>query len=637
MRACGLLLCAFIFSYQPALRLDARRDTPPNAQSFVAQEQTRDGVTIKLMDAGWYRHVDLATPSHHPAGIDIGTVFAASLLATTKEPIEISKGVFYRGDLRRQLTCALVTDHARYRCGFSVPGRPDLAEATYTGRPDPNSSLVFEVEYRDPRFSEQKAEGWIEDYLDLSGLPAVHVEGESRDIQITRTTRQGERITLTRVGLMRSPFYGHELRYFIEGHGAPPDDKPDLKVWFYPRLPSSVRSEVKNVAEDDLGHSLTTDGMSDFVRAGDILHPADYAPGRFTFLLLPPSPGAHTVNLHLTTSSWSQAFRIEKAYRHFRFVVPVRDIRPLSGTPRSSEGAIAVQPLGETGGTVVLETLGPGRQQGGVGDWMGRLLVRSPAPESEARRWSCTRFEWRKPGETYPGGRGFLEDGNATGGRLLARRDGTPLAPNESEWQMQLGFGDTVQRRPPETFSLYSEWTEMEADSFALDFRSLPIPKVGKIAKTERGVRVGRFGTFVVTKVGRYDADHPLSPSVAADIRKEIPAAGLVAVIEYRTGPETPKPVWDISPLWNRWTFREWHAEDEKGRWLVRKDYFSSQHPIRDELDPKPGRHAMSVYLLRPPPESKTFRLQMKAERTVPLRHATVVFDDLSAAKLVHN
>lgn len=626
-----LCLCAVAFQVS-AQGLGEQRDATQSDHSFPVQTQTRAGVTVRVKDAGWYRQGEL--PNRYATGEHKkDVVFAVSIEATSRKPIEIRKGVVFRGDLRHQLNCSLVSPLYRRHCGFSVPDHPELAVSEGVTRLDPRSSLLLEIDFRDPRMSQDAAEGVVEDYVDIAGLPALHVEGETRAINVSRSTRQGARIVLTNVGIKRFPYGDHELRYFVTGYKVLPADKPDLTLQFEPALPASVRSEVKNVADDDLGNPLATEHMPDFQLAGDILQPSNHMQGRFTFMVRPPAAQARFVNLHLTTRMRSQAFRDETAIQHFRFVLPARELRLVPGEPGGSKQQIAVKPLGDTGGTVTIEKLEPGSDVAFSAAWNGRLLLRSEVPQAETRRWTATRFEWRLPGESWPGGLGFLEDGNPVGGRLLTRRDGSLLASTDSEWDYRLGFDGSKTRKPPEKMTFYSEWAEVESHPFALDFQNVPIPRPGTVISMRRVSEVGSFGRFVVRKVGWYDAEQTLSTGVAAIGKMQNPHAGLAVVIDYEAAPGTPDPLWDRLPSSNPWAFREWDAEDTRGRDLARSETRDSQHAIQDELEPKSSRSAMTVFLLPPAPGVKSFRLQARAVRAVTLRRATVTFEDLAAPK----
>jgi hypothetical protein len=606
----------------------------PHSLAFPAQSQRRGDVTVRVTDAGWYRLDEIMPAAEIAPGRGGQVVFAISLAAEAPEPVVKRQQKRPPFDHRRQVSAYLVDAEGRREIGAGVSGRPGLRYWSGTSVPDLRSrTATLELEYTSPFASRSKAEGFVEDWVQFRNLPALHTPGERRELDLTQTTAHGAQIILEEAGVIRAG-RPEEPRYFITGRWLPPASHPGMAVSFERYGLPREQQRHGHPAEDDQGRSLIDPRRADWVRAGSLKEPKDYNRSRFTLDLRPPAPDAKEVRLNLKVWQGAPEFRDPNAVQPFRFTLASRDWRPYPSAPAAARPPIATRSLGDDGTTLALEELEPSGEKGWAASWRGRLVVTASRALPERREWVNTRFEWRKLGEPFPGGGAFLEPHDREGKRILTHADGRPFARSEQGWEARLVFDSSQTQTPPERLALYSEWQEVEHATFDLDFEDLPVPQVGEIVTAEREAKAGRFGRFILRKVGWFDSRHPLSSGVKGIFPRANPAEGLAVVVEYVPADGTPAPVWDPSPLKNPWRFTGWKAEDSTGRRLIRGDDLrSSQHPIRDELAEPPGGTAFTVFLLPPAEGAKRFRLQLRASRAVALREAKVVFEDLPAPR----
>jgi len=428
---------------------------------------------------------------------------------------------------------------------------------------------------------------------------------------ITRTTPSGLRFKLDRGIICPSPFRSSESMVEWGGRWLPPENDPGADV--------SVNQDEGLNAIPPVQFDSGPPPRNSFTQfsVGNVLHPGqdDSQPGQF-FVTAPLAPGATSATLRFKAErfvpNWSSAGAVSA---DVSLPMPAPPPANSRDTP-----PIAVEPLGD--GKLCLDPMRfvPGSHL----DWHAQVRAVMPKPQFGDTRWAWTNVEFK----FSFGSSGFSFDGD-----VPFRPSGAALKPNETAYQAVAGCDARGGGPPPTHVDVISKWQQVKTTDFHLEFNNVPLPVPGQIIRAQVSAKAGKYGTFVVRRVGWFTEANSLSRWVANKLPRLVPPYGLAVMVEHIPDHPEASFLWgwpedtDIPTSWN---LSVGTGTDSRGRGLVRPagDGAEATAPGYD-LEPAgvvPAGDFATYYLLPPKPGAKSFRFSLDGTRREILRDQTVTF-----------
>lgn len=445
------------------------------------------------------------------------------------------------------------------------------------------------------------ADGNISEQADLTGVPVFGDVKVDHPFEKTLTTALGTKLVFSSLRYdPLPPSLGNLRNLILDFTLVPPASAPDLTVDINPQV-------VAPAIVDDLGDNLSN---------GNFLCSPHYQPPHYQLrlTLITPPAAAKTLDLHLYINQSAPNLRKAALFHTFAPVLlPKAAIGP---APRET----AVPPVASVQGSglrLTVESLTAGYS----GNYYARLWIRDETPMKAkdpvgTKEWHISRATLRNAQGTEHDVSGFASLTNAQASHfetpLFWKLNGTPAQKNESG--VDLNFQSEMFQPVPKRLTLSLQLEQVMREYHALDFSDLPVPKPGQVLTVNIAAAYGPEGKYVITKIGRFDAEHPLSAYNGAVARNgEEMAPALYAVLSFVPavpGGPVPSEQGIVSD--------ELVVIDDQGGHLTREDA-SPRFSYGEVLDtPFPGwetlqaqtqPHSMLLTMTPPSPGAKTFSI----------------------------
>ena len=522
-----LLPCLLLALAAAPLALPPAQAQPPPAtgtlvplppDGFRPLAQTADGQTLRVLDARWLRAGEVATPQafdsyyHNPANCYLVVWYTLTPDSVANDPRH--SPLFPSAALRLPGGSEAV--------GFPTLDHhlPTPTRMTLWGDIDPRASAQ-DVSFEMLRAgAPEGANGHVKQVAEFAGVPLPAGAEAAALTGQTRTTANGSRVTLEKIG--RRPRRGHPEAsdLLIVGRWQAPPAHPDLAADV--RFPArNGRGEAQPGVESDTGEVLSSYGE---VSDDDPLDPAGKARDRFTIHAQAPAAGAKTVTVRLQLDETGPSLRQAPAYQRFAFALPRASIALPAPPPPSADKPLATQPLDDASLSVTGVTPEPGRGSGLV--WHFGLRLSAPEPQTEAGEWLATDTLWNAAGNDARTVSAGLHEG------IFWTPEGLPLPPNVKQYDFRTSLDANRFPKPPTAMDITVKWRRIARIVQSLTFRALPIPPAGTVLSLSKPAEADKASSFLIRRIGAFDAAHPLSPKVAARLPGLGPDAGLAVVLQ---------------------------------------------------------------------------------------------------------
>ncbi len=466
------------------------------------------------------------------------------------------------------------------------------------------------------------ADGNISERADLTGVPVFGDVNLDHPFDRTLTTALGTKLVFCSLRYDRLPPSLGDLRNLILDFTlVPPASAPDLTVDISPQV-------VAPAIVDNLGDNLSN---------GNFLCSPHYQPPNYQLrlTLTTPPAAAQTLDLHLYIHQSAPNLRKAALFHTFAPVLlPKAAIGP---APREA----AVAPVASVQGSglrVTAESLTAGYS----GNYYARLWIRDENPAgvkdlAGTKEWHISRATLRDAQGTEHDISGYASLTDAQAGHfetpLFWKLNGTPAQNNEAG--VDLNFQSEMFQPVPRRLTLSLQLEQVMREYHALNFSGLPVPKPGQVLAVNAVSVYGPEGKYVVTKIGSFDAEHPLSfYNRAAAGNGEEMAPALYAVLSFVPavpGGRIPSEQGTLSDALV--------VIDDQGGHLTRGDAASvfGYGEILDKpfagwetLQAQTQPHPMLLVMTPPSPGAKTFSIRRRLTRAaVTGKTATLVVPNL--------
>lgn len=607
------------------------------AQGAAPQSKTVDDVTITLLGARW---IPLAQAHFNDRRSGFAPPAAVFAVDYRVDAPEVAGPARMRAMRAAPVVEAITPDGRRLRGNAIGPPQDGVQTRVWNDfyGIDPRWPRVeLEFTWRDPQAPENAGARFRES-LEWTNIPLPPPTGQSLPLNLIQTTESGTRLYLESAVIQGRKSNPDDKRLYVIGRWLPPESTPDLCAEI--KLGRGARGERLPSIAYDTGEPMQDRTHHNNVSPGKSLGVRDETAGYFTVSASAPPAEAKTVTLRLDIEANAPSREQQKWHKRFHFSVPPGAVPLPAGEPAATGAApLAEAPLGQS--NLQLISLRPDPGDGYKQRWRGEIVLRAPADATPNRQWSATGAKWY----SEPG-RNVTSTGlNPTGSAWL--ENGARLGPNDRTWMVSPHYDNNHELAAASKLTLETSWKETEVSSFALDFSGLPVPEAGKILTPDAVFSAGEWGQFFVRKIGAFDQMHSLSPRLASRTAQLQPPYGLAVVLEYVPKNATTKIAWGQQLNARTWGFGKVSARDATGRSLVRTcDRPTGGHISADDLDPslpvieKSGANLtqsqtaksgyfLTLYLLPPAPEARTFSLQLPARAEKILQTQTVIWPDI--------
>ena len=631
------------------------------AATFPVQTKTVDGITIKITDVHWAPYAEFpGIPSSRfappnvltvayeihrqeaPAPLAAPDMGAGANVATAPPPFPGRRGQM---NLEGFTQVWAVSPDGERSEGMSLQGRPGLRVwNSELGQVNPTwEPLHLEFDYIPP-FRAQPGAGRAPESVTFTDLPLPTQTNVPLDLNQTRTTPAGVRITLLNIGIKPREFGPPgDSDLLVVGRWLPPDSEPGRNV----EIVEPQWGPQGRLATLEYDTGLPVNDRSHRVQIGPYLPKQSLEPWLGYFAVYAPVPpaDAKTATVRLTASERvpEGQYPASTPRTTFLFDVPRAAIAlPAAIAPP----AIAAQTtLGD--GKLSLTSFRYESFNGYKYSWHAQMLLEMPWPMTWEHEWLAgARIFSEKPGD-----RGYVSGGDNDESRPRWSHwnfDNTPLTPNQTLYETYAQFMDDpnnpkpAPRPAPQFASIEIHWREVKRTHYETEFTGLPVPKAGEILTPEIAQPLGDLGQLIVRKVAFFDEAHTFSPLLSDRIPFLQPHEGLAVVLELVPAAGSPAFPWGFT-YYNDWDFSTDGGKDDSGRALKRhldKSHFST-YQRQDELDPtsttfrggqmppQPKGYLLTMFLLPPTAGAHTFSLNVGTNREMILRKVSTKFTDV--------
>ncbi len=456
------------------------------------------------------------------------------------------------------------------------------------------------------------SDGNISERDDLDGVPVFTDVGVSHGVNMTLTTGLGARLVFSSVRYEKGPpILGNLRDVFLDFTLVPPPSAPDMTVDVTPQV-------VKPAIVDELGDNLSN--------GNSLCSPHDQSPHyQLRLTMVTPPAAAKTLDLHLYVHQ--KAPNLRKAALFHAFAPILLPRTSIGAAPREAAPTPVASVIG-SGLRVTAESLTAGYS----GNYYARVWVRDETQPDEtvsqawAKSWRISKATLRGPDGTEHDISGYasLADTQVAhfGDSLFWKLNGTPAMGDETGYDLDFQAG-VFQPIPP-NLTLALQLEQVVRSYHALDFDGLPIPGPGEVVDVNVASAYGSEGKYVVTKIGSFDAAHPLSSYNGAHGRngQEFGPA-LYAVLTF-----VPKmPGGALPPSTFGSGEDELSVVDDQGDHLTREDaiptfgyseLLDKHFPGWRTLQPRPSpRYSVLLTMTPPSPGAKTFSIHRRLTTAV--------------------